>query len=71
MPSRSNEEELKDLLAIDSLSTCCTTRRFLDYARNDIDTIPYFSPFTSHFSLCLELRRDAYEHLEVDTWHRT
>lgn len=26
-------------------------RRFLDYARNDIDTIPYFSPFTSHFLL--------------------
>ena len=46
-----NEVKSKDLLVIQPDDNESIARRFRDYARNDIDTIPYFSPFTSHFSL--------------------
>ena len=57
MPSRSNEEELKNLLIMCSLSAVCilgdpsATLGMTYYTNRHASQTPYFSLFTFHFSL--------------------
>ena len=59
MPSRSNEEELKNLLVMCSLSAVCilgdpsATLGMTYYTNIHASQRPYFSPFTFHFSLSI------------------